>query len=83
VPIQFVSPQAGATVSSPFPVSIGYSGVGPDCTLTCTIEGVTRETKVSGQGTWQTPAFSPSPGQQFIDASSSAGDLISEEVTVI
>jgi hypothetical protein len=82
VPIQFISPLAGSDVPSQFPVVIGYSGVGNNCTLTCTIEGVTRETVVSGSGSWQTPDFNPTPGLQMIDASSSVGDLISEEVNV-
>ena len=83
MPIQFIAPAAGSTVPPQFPVVIGYSGVGEDCTLFCTIEGVTFETVViDGSGSWTTPAFNPSPGPQMIDAATSLGDLISEEVNV-
>ncbi len=81
MPINFVSPTNGATVTAPFPVTISYTLL-PNCTLSCTVEGVTRTKQVSGQGSWTTPDFDPSLGTQSIDAATDAGDLISISVTV-
>lgn len=81
MPIQIDSPQDGATVTAPFPVTISYN-VSASCQLDCTIEGVTQSKQVSGQGTWTTSDFNPSLGQQFIDAASSVGDLKTIRVDV-